>query len=50
MNTNDVDPDPVKSAFIWVRGFGSAFRLRIRIHRYKMKGKAEFNKLGGFCS
>ena len=36
--SNDVDPDPVGSAFIWVRGSGSAFR------RYIMKGKAEFNQ------
>ena len=39
---SDVDPDPVDSGFIWVRGSG--FRIRIRIQRYKMKGIAEFNQ------
>ena len=33
----DPDQDLVGSALIWVRG-------RIRIQRYKMKGKAEFNQ------
>ena len=32
---SDIDPDPVGSAFIW---------SCIRIQRYKMKGKAEFNQ------
>ena len=43
--SSDVDPDPVGSALIWVRGSGSAFRMRIRIQRtYKIRGKAEFNQ------
>ena len=33
----DLDPDPVGSAFIWVRGSGSE-------SSHKMKGKAEFNQ------
>ena len=35
--TSDVDPDPVGSAFIWVRGFG----FLMRIQRYNMKGKVQ---------
>ena len=48
--TRVVDPNPVGSGFIWVRGSGfiwvrgSGFRIWIRIQRYKIKGKAEFNQ------
>jgi len=32
---SDMDPDPVGSAFIWVRGFRSAFGL----HKHNKKAK-----------
>ena len=45
---SDVDPDPVGSGFIWVRGSG----FWIQIKRYKiidkMEGKAEFNQQKSF--
>ena len=40
--SSDVDPDLVGSAFIWVRGSGSVFRMRIQIQRYNMKEKTGF--------
>ena len=50
--TSDVDPDPVGSGFIWVRGSGSGFGLRIQRYKIteKMKGKAKFNQQKFFFS
>ena len=36
----DVDPNPVGSAFIWVRGSGTEFKMRIRIQWYKIRDKS----------